>query len=247
VTAAVDEHLFVGFMNRTAGREDEYDAWYERYHVTEVVRHVLGFRSGRRYRLNPLQRAGSEPSWELMTVYRLAADTDIAAMHQSVIDNRPNFTPGNGVIAEGHRTWVWTPVGERLVDPAERHADDEQEHLLVVLSNPAAGREDEYNAWYDTYHLPEALQLIAGRVAGRRYRLNESQRPGQDAPWRYLTLYELRGDDVAALQLADEQIRQSGRLTAGDGAMAPGSAVWLYTAISAPIVREEPLPAGVGA
>jgi hypothetical protein len=234
---AVDEHLFVGLMNRTPGREDEYDAWYERYHVTEVVRHVLGFESGRRYRLSGAQRRGVEPPWELMTVYRLAGDTDIAAMHQSVIDNRPNFTPGNGVIAEGHRTWVWTPVGQRLTATEPSPFAGGDEHLLVILSNPAEGREEEYNAWYDACHMPEALELIPGRVAARRYRLNDVQRPGQDPPWRYLTLYELRGDDVAALQRADEEVRRSGRLTPGNGVIAPDSAVWLYTAISAPIVR----------
>jgi hypothetical protein len=244
----IDEHLFIGFMNPTAGREDEYAQWYANYHVPEVVRHVLGFRSGRRYRLNPLQRtdprAGVAPSWEFMTVYRLEGGTDIPAMHQSVIDEAPNFTPGNGVMAEGHRTWVFTPIGEKLVDPRPSPIPGAQTHLFMALTNPAEGREDEYNDWYDTSHLQESLEAIAGRVSGRRYRLNEAQRPGQDPPWRYLALYELQGDDVAALQRADEEVRISGRLTPGNGVVASGSATWLFTAVGDPVVRREEATTG---
>ena len=59
--------------------------------------------------------------------------------------------------------------------------------LMVVFSNPAEGRDDEFNRWYDETHLPEVLE-IEGVVAARRYELGVED---PDAPHRYLAVYEL--------------------------------------------------------
>lgn len=68
---------------------------------------------------------------------------------------------------------------------------------LVVLSNctdPA--REEEFNDWYTNVHIPDVLET-PGIVRGMRFKLAGTPREGQA---KYLALYELDTDDVAAVQ-----------------------------------------------
>jgi hypothetical protein len=66
-------------------------------------------------------------------------------------------------------------------------------YSLVVLSNPVAGREDEYNRWYSEQHLQDVLR-IPGFVAAQRFRIADDSGA---APHRYLALYELETNDLA--------------------------------------------------
>ena len=67
--------------------------------------------------------------------------------------------------------------------------------LYVVRNNPVAGREDEFNDWYNQVHLQEVLK-IDGFLSAPRFCLNEVQLvPGQ--PFGYMALYEIDSQDVA--------------------------------------------------
>ena len=44
-------------------------------------------------------------------------------------------------------------------------------YIFLALTNPADGREDEFNAWYDEHHIPEVVRYGRGFLGGRRYRL----------------------------------------------------------------------------
>lgn len=76
-------------------------------------------------------------------------------------------------------------------------ADD----LFLVFSNPAEGRDDEFNDWYDTRHLAEVL-AVPGVVSARRYTLAELRTDelgpaGAILPppdHRYLAVYGLERD-----------------------------------------------------
>ncbi len=75
--------------------------------------------------------------------------------------------------------------------------------LLVVYSQPAASEQDnEYNEWYDTVHIPQVLDRISGVTAAARYRLSDTQIAAADElpQRRYLTLYEIESDDLAAVR-----------------------------------------------
>jgi hypothetical protein len=58
------------------------------------------------------------------------------------------------------------------------------EYTLIVYTSPAAGREDEYNAWYDDVHLPE-FSGLPGVITGRRFKV------AGDGESRYAAIYEL--------------------------------------------------------
>lgn len=66
--------------------------------------------------------------------------------------------------------------------------------LYMVKSNPAAGKEDEYNRWYSDVHLPEVLQ-IDGFQTAQRFKLHPRQ--VQPNPTHtYLAIYQIDSDDV---------------------------------------------------
>ena len=69
-------------------------------------------------------------------------------------------------------------------------------HILIALTNPTNGREEEFNDWYEHTHVPECLR-VPGFKSGRRYRLTASQ--GDPPRQGYLAIYELEGDDPQEL------------------------------------------------
>ncbi len=89
--------------------------------------------------------------------------------------------------------------------------------IQIVFSNPAPGKEDEFNDWYDNVHVPELL-AIPGFVSAQRYDLLEAgiyRVPGGFAPeHRYLCIYEMKGDVDAIMG----KVRQS--VAAGEVHMA---------------------------
>ncbi len=65
----------------------------------------------------------------------------------------------------------------------------------MVLTNAVAGREVEFNSWYDDRHLADILRL-PGLVSAQRFELSDVQSAA--TPYRYLALYEIETDDLAA-------------------------------------------------
>lgn len=70
-------------------------------------------------------------------------------------------------------------------------------YTLVVLSNPTAGKEAEYNEWYNKVHVPDVLR-VPGFIAAQRFKLAGPQLNDAPRPHRYLALYEIETDDVQA-------------------------------------------------
>jgi hypothetical protein len=68
-------------------------------------------------------------------------------------------------------------------------------YLFVVNSNPAEGREQEYNEWYSNRHLADLLTL-PGVVSARRFVLNDAQLADVPQLFKYLALYEIETDDL---------------------------------------------------
>jgi len=66
---------------------------------------------------------------------------------------------------------------------------------VIVLSNPVAGREAEFNAWYTNTHILDLLKC-PGVITAQRFKAVEAQSP--NAAQRYIAQYEVETDDLAA-------------------------------------------------
>jgi hypothetical protein len=70
-------------------------------------------------------------------------------------------------------------------------------YTFVVLTNPVAGKEDEYNKWYNGQHIPDILN-IPGFAAAQRFCVADHQMGSAPAKQKYLALYEIETDDLEA-------------------------------------------------
>ena len=60
--------------------------------------------------------------------------------------------------------------------------------LMLVMTEPAVGKEDEFNDWYTNVHMPEVL-TVPGFEAAQRF-VADSTVDDLAPPRRYLTVYE---------------------------------------------------------
>ena len=69
---------------------------------------------------------------------------------------------------------------------------------MLVYTNALSGKDDEFNRWYDTIHIPEVIQLTKA-VAAQRFRVSKAQ-PDGPGPYRYLAIYEFEVDSKEAYE-----------------------------------------------
>lgn len=86
-------------------------------------------------------------------------------------------------------------------------------YKMIVMSRPAAGREDEYNAWYQNVHLGE-LVALPGFKSARRFRYARSLVEGEAYP--YMSIYEIETDDIDAVLNTLRGAAERGVLTMSD-------------------------------
>ena len=68
---------------------------------------------------------------------------------------------------------------------------------MLVFTNAADGRDDEFNDWYDNVHLGEVLTLDPF-VAAQRFRVSDAQ-VMNDQAHGYVAIYEFAGEPQAAI------------------------------------------------
>lgn len=66
--------------------------------------------------------------------------------------------------------------------------------ILVVVSNPIPGHDEEYNRWYSEQHLDDVLR-VPGMIAAQRFKL--ALDGAKSLPGPYLAIYEMETDDPA--------------------------------------------------
>ncbi len=64
----------------------------------------------------------------------------------------------------------------------------------VVYSNPAKGREEEYNDWYSNVHLQEVTS-IEGFISAQRFELTKAQLV-EEQHYKYMAIYDIDNEDV---------------------------------------------------
>ncbi|MEM7078692.1 MAG: hypothetical protein AAF513_08700 [Pseudomonadota bacterium] len=93
-----------------------------------------------------------------------------------------------------------------------------KKHLVMVLTEPTHGQEDEYNDYYDHTHLDEVIATTR-LVSAQRYKL--AGEAGEGCPLPYLAIYEAEGDNaddiLANMHATRAERQQSAALNMGTG------------------------------
>ena len=109
-------------------------------------------------------------------------------------------------------------------------------HLMVVLTNPVEGREDEYNDWYTNRHLSDVLS-VPGYVAAQRFKLSEARMMG-DTPYGYMTIYEIDAEDPRAAVEALGRAAKNGMLIS-DALDTKNAVSWVFSPITSRVTAED--------
>ena len=101
-----------------------------------------------------------------------------------------------------------------------------KKQLILVLTEPTEGMEDEFNDYYENTHLEEVL-ASAGYTGAQRFKL--ADHVGEPCPLPYLAVYEAEAEDAeTALRQLNEsrgERQQSKALNKRTGR------VWVFEAI----------------
>jgi hypothetical protein len=103
-----------------------------------------------------------------------------------------------------------------------------QTYYLMAMTNPAVGREADYNEWFEKVHIPQVLRT-SGFKSARRLALTTEQRMPAPYPYQFATLYEIETDDLqVSLDALGETIKTSTKTDTSDPARR---AIWVFRSL----------------
>lgn len=168
--------------------EDEFNKWYDTRHLPDAV-NCPGFRAGARY------RSSEEDGPRYLTVYALDDEKAVDTPECRAISGFGHLTP---YVRYTRR--MYRPISSYRRGDGRHVRRNPKEELridgvgfppgpvfMTVTSQVDRNHEDEFNIWYDTQHLPDAVNC-PGFLAGARYRSSD-----QDEP-QYLAAYILEDE-----------------------------------------------------
>jgi hypothetical protein len=158
--------------------EDEFNDWYDLEHIPERQR-VPGFLRCQRW-------IGAENAKHSVATYDLDSLEVLQGEAYRAIGGE-NLSPwSKRVTARCQRLLRFE--GAQIL-PGDRIAAEGAGGLLLVGMTPPSEAETEFNAWYDTEHIP-ALARVPGVLSARRFRAGSTTGP------KYIALYHLASPDV---------------------------------------------------
>jgi hypothetical protein len=140
----------------------------------------------------------------------------------------------------GSEEWVYQPRGpSRAADGGAAGELFGRGDILVVLTRPLPGRDEEYNRWYDERHLGDVLNVIGGFTAARRF-----TRIGDGPGWQYLAVYEIPAGQLnqCVQRLAWSRVEREEAFAAGrepavplSPGLDPERCAWWYSPLAAAV------------
>lgn len=214
--------LFLAYTNCAPDSDEQaFNHWYDTVHIPDLLE-LDGIVAARRVKLTgdaaPIQTASGPAVAQYLALYELAT-SDVAAVQQQLAAAAPRWREQGRIFA-----------GIRSVNSAWYAAHGEPQTpvnplaapllgVRLVYANSATARDDEFNHWYDTVHLPDVLSL-EGYLAAQRFTLAGdgpvvASDQGGTATARYLAYYELATTDfdAVAARVRDARFGERGRMS----------------------------------
>ena len=138
---------------------DEFNDWYDTEHIPERLR-IGGF-------INAVRWIGADNTHTSLAIYDLA-NVDVLKKPEYRNVSPENFSPWSKRILVGKCKRLCRFTCEQI-SPGNLAAPDGAGGLLVSAMNVAQQCDAEFNAWYDTEHLPR-LAALPGVLCARRFK-----------------------------------------------------------------------------
>jgi glyoxylase-like metal-dependent hydrolase (beta-lactamase superfamily II) len=206
--------MMVRTVNTDATREKQFNEWYDRIDIPDVLE-VPGYWRARRGQTLPESTsngaAGAASSGEVghyVALYNIGSP----AIDKTIIDmlmaswNMDRVGRGTDLIKVVER--VYFGQYSAPVSPPGRSANGRSHFLFVERFGVADSRDyKQFNAWYDA-HYQRAAASVPGVIHATRYELYRVLMfEPQSAP-RFLTLYEIDADSVEEARHAAAELTQ---------------------------------------
>ncbi len=110
------KHTFLALTNPVPGKEDEYNEWYDKHHVPDVI-NIPGFISGQRFKLSDSQFGGeASKAFKYLALYEIETD-DIAATIKELRarGGTADITPSDAIDMKNVATYMFTPIREKVM------------------------------------------------------------------------------------------------------------------------------------
>ncbi len=194
-----ETYYLLVFSNPVAGMEEEYNRWYSNQHQQDVVS-IPGFVTAQRFVISDVQLRESKPLRKYLIVYKIVTD-NLSSVYAEV--NR-RIKTGITMMSPSYDRAGSLNFTYRAIRPMvyhQRGAGDAPErgsqvYYQLVFSDPSAGREPEYNKWYDERHEPEVVSA-PGFVEAQRFISSDIQLGNKAPLTKYFVMYKIASNDVA--------------------------------------------------
>jgi hypothetical protein len=120
-----------------------------------------------------------------------------------------------------------TPAATQTPDA---HQDKPQTYYIVDFTNPAPGKEAEYNWWYDAHHAPDVV-ANPGFVSSQRFVASDKQLQDIKTPRKYLTIYTIVTQDLAAVHGENSRRLRTGIIPVSPALDLPSTIFYTYKAM----------------
>jgi hypothetical protein len=199
--APAETYYLLVFNQPVAGKEQEYNHWYDQQHAPDVVS-VPGFVRAQRYVFASTQLRPAPAKPKYVVIYQIKTN-DLAAVYAEV---RRRLSSGETKLSptldmDSGQNYTYRVLRPRLggAQPDSQAGDRTTVlgYAQLVFADPATGKDEEFNSWYDAHHAPEVLK-VTGFTSGQRLVLADVQlAPQQGARPQYLTMFELQTKNLA--------------------------------------------------
>jgi hypothetical protein len=177
--------LLVAGFNYGAVAGDEFNDWYDTEHIPERLR-ISGFLNAERWIGHEDPRVSiATYDLESLDVLNSAAYRAIAGANLSAWSKR--------IIGKCQR--ICRLVAEQM-PPGDRVSPPGAAGLLLLAMNVAPEAENDFNAWYETEHIPR-VSAVPGCLSARRFRCPEGAH-------RYVATYHLASPEIASSKTWEE-------------------------------------------
>jgi hypothetical protein len=112
---AMSRYVFVVLTNASRGRDDEFNKWYNKQHIPDVLK-IPGIVAAQRFGLAAAQMEGVASPWRYVALYELDTDDLAGALKELAARvGTPAMVMSESLDTKGIGTYVFSPIAERMV------------------------------------------------------------------------------------------------------------------------------------
>jgi hypothetical protein len=192
--------LLLARMDSPSTNEAAWHTWYNLTHIANREK-IPGFLSARRFKkIEGLPVAYHTPGQaQYLALYDVHSIRVLTGKTYARVREQEFATPPDSYEHQISRLPRFARLIYRQIYLDEEYTPSETKYIFLVGHDVPRNKHREFNAWYNTEHIPDLLS-VPGFVAVRRFRLEEKTIPpitsrGGIAS-QYLTIWDLYSEDA---------------------------------------------------